>query len=81
MAAVYVIPERRGMGIGSALVRAAMEEAKHISLDRLYLLTPDRSSFYARLGWNVLDKVEYRGENVTIMVYEVDDQISAETRM
>jgi len=70
LAAVYVLPGYRGMGVGSALVRAAEAEIKFLGLDRFYLITPDRSAFYVRLGWKALEKTEYRGENVTIMVYE-----------
>ena len=70
LAAVYVPPEHRGLGIGSDLVRAAIDETRVIGLERFYLITPDRVAFYARLGWVELENAEYRGENVTIMMYE-----------
>jgi GNAT superfamily N-acetyltransferase len=73
LAAVYVPSEYRGMGIGSALVRAAIDEARYVGLERFYLITPDRVSFYTRLGWVELEKAEYRGENVTIMTYLVQE--------
>lgn len=71
LAAVYVAPEFRNRGIGSKLVRAAIQEARNLGLERLYLFTPDRMSFYARLGWRVLECTEFRGETVTIMLYEL----------
>jgi N-acetylglutamate synthase-like GNAT family acetyltransferase len=74
LAAVYVIPEMRGMGVGTALVRAGIDEVEQLGLTRFYLITPDRASFYARIGWVKLEQTEYRGETVSIMAYEFCDQ-------
>jgi GNAT superfamily N-acetyltransferase len=73
LAAVFVLPEHRGMGVGSALVQAGVDEAGYLGLERFYLLTPDRISFYARLGWVKLFTTEYRGENVSVMVYQIQE--------
>jgi len=73
LAAVYVTPEFRNRGIGSRLVRAAMQEAKMLGVKKLYLFTPDSMSFYSRLGWKVFGYTEFRGEHVTIMSYELCD--------
>ena len=70
LAAVYVVPEFRNRGVGSSLVRAVMEEAAALGLKRLYLFTPDQMAFYRRLGWRTLERTNYRGEDVVIMVYE-----------
>lgn len=69
LAAVYVKSEYRSQGIGSRLVQALMDEAAALGIERFYLFTPDRVSFYARLGWKILEETEYRGENVTVMYY------------
>ena len=71
LAAVYVDSGFRGRGIGSKLVLAVMQEAETLDVERIYLITPDRMSFYSRLGWKVLENTEYRGENVAIMWYDV----------
>ena len=47
-----------------------MDEAATLGIERLYLITHDRMSFYRRLGWTAMECVHYRGEDVTIMVYE-----------
>ena len=73
MAAVYVIPGYRNLGIGSTIVRAIMEEASILRLERIYLITPDQEYFYTNLGWQTLEKTYYRGEVVTIMMYEVSE--------
>ena len=74
LAAVYVVPESRNSGVGSKLVQTAMQEARVLGLDRLYLFTPDQIHFYRRLGWQALERVSYRGERVTIMVYNLSIQ-------
>ena len=70
LAAVYVAPEYRRQGVGSALVRWAVVEAKGIGVEKLYLYTPDKEHFYAQLAWSVLERTEYRGWKVVIM--EID---------
>lgn len=74
LASVYVDPEFRNQGVGSRLVRAIMQEARALCLTNFYLFTPDRMNFYRRLGWRALDQSTYRGEQVTIMVYDVPTQ-------
>ena len=49
MAAMVVVPPRRGQGIGSLLVRTLMREAKALGFDRLWFGT-DAPGFYERLG-------------------------------
>jgi GNAT superfamily N-acetyltransferase len=67
LASVYVAPDHRNRGVGSALVERVVVEALDIGIETLYLFTPDRESFYARMGWSVLERTEYRGESVVIM--------------
>jgi GNAT superfamily N-acetyltransferase len=71
LAAVYVVPAFRNQGIGSLLVREAMQEAAELGVSRLFLFTPDRMNFYHRLGWREQEVVSYRGEQVTIMSYDI----------
>ncbi len=49
MAAMVVAPERRGQGIGSALVRTLMREARAMGFAQLWFGT-DGPGFYERLG-------------------------------
>ncbi len=67
LAAVYVAPSYRKRGIGSALVKAVEGAAHKLRIGRLYLFTPDQERFYARLGWSVLERVEYWNQTVVIM--------------
>ena len=72
LSAVYVPPEFRNRGIGSKLVRVAMQEAQSLGVKRLHLFTPDAVRFYTRLGWNVFEETTYHGIDVVIMLYEIE---------
>lgn len=67
LADVVVSPERRSAGIGTRVVEFIVDRARELDVRRLYLFTPDRESFYARMGWSVLERTEYRGEPVVVM--------------
>lgn len=67
LASVYVHPPHRRRGVGAALVRRVVEEAKTLEVQTLCLFTPDRESFYARLGWSVHEHIEYMHQDVVIM--------------
>jgi GNAT superfamily N-acetyltransferase len=72
LASVFVAPEYRSNGIGSNLVRHVMQKAKEAGIKMLYLFTPDRETFYQKLGWHVLSKEDYRGYSVTIMYIKLN---------
>lgn len=56
VAAVWVDPDARRCGIGSALLRAISDKAFALGFDRLHLCAnPDKAGFYAGLGWTVTE--------------------------
>ena len=67
LAGVFVKPQCRGKGIGSALVRRIEAEARSLGVSTLYLYTPNAESLYERLGWSVTERCEYRNNNVVVM--------------
>ena len=71
LAAVYVLPEHRGQGIGSKLVKSIELLSANFEVEKLYLFTPDRESFYARMNWTVLERTSYREKDVVIMFKEL----------
>lgn len=73
MASVYVDTPYRGCGVGSQIVCAVLTEAAALALERLYLITHDRMTFYRRLGWTPVERVRYRGEDVTVMRYDLTE--------
>ena len=67
LASVYVAEEHRRQGIGSALVRRAVQEAAELGVERLYLFTPDQEQLYKRLGWFVVERCLFGGSLQTVM--------------
>ncbi|OOG44796.1 GNAT family N-acetyltransferase [Polaromonas sp. A23] len=67
LSSVYVAADHRNRGIGSALVRHAVQEAAGMGMDKVYLFTPNSEALYARLGWKVLEHAEHQGHRLTIM--------------
>jgi N-acetylglutamate synthase-like GNAT family acetyltransferase len=67
LASVYVDEKYRRQGIGSALVRHAAQKAAELGVETLYLFTPDRQEFYARLGWTVVERTPFGGKIQVVM--------------
>ena len=70
---VYVAPAHRRRGVGSMLVRRVVEEAEGLGVPRLFLFTTSRENerLYARLGWSVRERVEFRGKLRVIMQIDI----------
>lgn len=64
---LYVVPQHRSNGIGSALVRACEAGAHEFGVSELYLYTESAESLYARLGWETFERTHFLGEPVVIM--------------
>ena len=71
LANLYVDPAFRRRGIGSALVHAAEDAARAAGHARLYLYTPNQERLYAALGWRVLERAFYDGEDVAVMLRDL----------
>ena len=57
IAAVWVEPDFRQQGVGSALVRAAADAAFALGFDPIYLYAlPTRTAFYQRIGWSTVER-------------------------
>jgi GNAT superfamily N-acetyltransferase len=69
LAGVFVSPEHRSQGIGTALVQRAVSEARSLGVQRLHLYTPGAEQFYLRLGWSPVERLTYRGAEVVVMSY------------
>ena len=67
LSSVYVPSVFRGHGIASALSLRAVEEARRLGFDTLYLFTPRNESLYARLGWRAMDVTTHKDTQLTIM--------------
>ena len=65
---VFVRPEHRRRGVASALCLAVEQKTWSLGFDALYLFTPDKQSFYTRLGWHHWEKATWHGSPTDIMI-------------
>ena len=75
LAAVWVAPEHRREGIGTRMVQRVLTKADNLGYKTLYLYTPDMMDFYKQLGWKVKEIVNYKDQEVTIMEYNLDENL------
>ena len=71
LAGVYVKEERRFQGVGTALVRHAVNKATEMGIERLYLYTHSARPFYEKLGWHHIADSYYEGQDVSIMAIDL----------
>jgi GNAT superfamily N-acetyltransferase len=74
LASVYVHPPYRRRGIGQALVKRVVAEARALGVPRLYLFTPDQEEWYAGMGWHVTERRLYMGKPAVIMTLELREE-------
>lgn len=67
LAGLYVAPEHRRHGVGSALVRAIEDEARIRGHETLYLYTTGAVRYYERLSWIAQDRVDWLGYPAVLM--------------
>lgn len=67
LASLYVAPDRRRRGVGSALLEAALQEAKRLGIDSLFLFTDRCEALYVKHGWQKIESCIYRNREVVIM--------------
>lgn len=70
LAGLFVHPDYRSQGVGSALTIAARKKAGSLGIPTLYLYTRSALGLYERLGWTAVTTEHYEGRNVTIMQIE-----------
>jgi N-acetylglutamate synthase-like GNAT family acetyltransferase len=71
LASVFVAEDKRNRGTGTEVCSGIVEIARQKGFSTLYLFTPDRASFYARQGWEVMGQERHRGKEVTLMKLEL----------
>lgn len=71
VAAFVVDPERRGSGIGSAMLAALEERARAFSIPTLYLWTEDKRDFYIKRGYQLVGHREYPEISIDVMSKEL----------
>jgi predicted N-acetyltransferase YhbS len=67
LASVFVVPDRRGQGIGRRLVERVVVEATRLGFPAVYLWTPGQRAYYERLDWECVETVRRPLAEVTVM--------------
>ena len=68
---LLVLPKWRNRGVGTLLMHRAVEEARKLNIPRLYLWTPSAERLYAKLGWQVVERTQYFGNDAVVMAMDL----------
>lgn len=71
LASLYVASERRGRGVGTALVERTIVEARALGAAQLHLWTSGQEAYYQRLGWNEQLVFTQAGRKAHIMIHQL----------
>lgn len=67
ISSVYVHPDHRGEGIGSALAAEIERIAGELGYRRLHLFNPLSQGVFEKLGWKLLKTVHFGGKELAIL--------------
>jgi predicted N-acetyltransferase YhbS len=67
LASLFVIPAKRGRGLGKMLVARVVQEASNLGFPALYLWTPGQQAYYERLHWECIAHTLHRDGEIAIM--------------
>ena len=67
LAALFVLPECRHHGLGTALVHEVVQHARQLGYPALYLYTRDQVEWYEHMGWSVVRTARLSDHSVTVM--------------
>jgi GNAT superfamily N-acetyltransferase len=67
ISSVYVGPDHRGEGIGTALASEIEKIAGELGYKRLHLFNPLAQGVFEKLGWKMLKTLDYGGKELAIL--------------
>lgn len=71
ISSVYVHPDYRGEGIGTALAAEIERIARELGFARLHLFNPLARGVFEKLGWHLLKTCQFRGKELAILAKEL----------
>ncbi len=71
LAAVFVTPDARKFGVGSALVEHVVNRARELDYPKIYLYTEHQELWYASKGWLKIRDIVFLGLHHTVMQLEL----------
>lgn len=67
VAVLYTIPHFRKRGIGEQLMARIEKAAREAGFKKIYLYTYTAESLYRKCGWEVIERVPYKGHACALM--------------
>lgn len=67
VAAFIVDPNRRGSGLGGAMLAALEVKARKFGISRLYLWTEDKRNFYIKRGYQLIEHCDYPKISIDVL--------------
>lgn len=71
LAAVFVTPDARKLGVGSALVVHVVNRARELGYSKIYLYTEHQELWYASIGWVKIRDIIFLELHHTVMQLEL----------
>ena len=71
LAAVFVTPDVRNFGVGSALVNHVVSRTRELGYPRLFLYTEHAQAWYQPKGWTKIRDTIFLGLHHTVMQLEI----------
>ena len=71
LAAVFVTPDARKFGVGSALVEHVVNRARELGYPKIYLYTEHQENWYASKSWTKIRDIVFLGLHHTVMQLEL----------
>jgi N-acetylglutamate synthase-like GNAT family acetyltransferase len=71
LAAVFVTPDARKLGVGSALVQQVVNRARELDYPKIYLYTEHQENWYASTGWVKIRDIIFLGLHHTVMHFDL----------
>jgi N-acetylglutamate synthase-like GNAT family acetyltransferase len=71
LSSVFVHPDYRGQGVASALVAEVEKIARQLGFSRIHVLNPITQGVFEKMGWSVLQTVQYGGKELAILVKNI----------
>ena len=72
LAAVFVTPNARKFGVGSALVKHVVNRARVLGYPKIYLYTEHQELWYASKGWSKIRDIIFLGLHHTVMQLDLN---------
>ena len=71
LSSVFVHPDYRGQGVASALVAEIEKIARQQGISKLHVFNPINQGVFEKMGWTVLQTVQYGGKELAILAKEI----------